>query len=151
MQFIVRKGVIVTLEGVTSKAAEYCEGARIKIVTLRTLLRWHRDAHREFMQALENHALPFRSNLPTPFEEREVYGYYIYGDIFSDLDQAAEEIKKIPIANLTNLYDTKAIIRHQNHFFIIYSTEEKIKWLVDYVYRYVDARTDGLISSRTLQ
>ena len=93
----VKRGVIVTLEGVTKKAQEYCDGARIKIVTLRTLLRSHRDAHREFVRSLENHTLPFRSNLPTLFEERKVYGYYIYGNIFSCYDKAAEELMRIPL------------------------------------------------------
>lgn len=147
----VKKGVIVTLEGVTQKAKEYCEGARIKIVTLRTLLRSHRDAHRDFMNSLETHALPFRSNLPTPFEEREVYGYYIYGNTFSDYAQAAEEIRKMPIANLTNLYDTKAIVKYQDHFFIIYSSADKIKWIGSYVYRYVDAITGDFVEQKTLQ
>ena len=97
------------------------------------------------------HALPFRSNLPTPYEEREVYGYYIYGNMYSGIDEANDEIKKIPIANLTNLYDTKAIVRHQGRFFIIYSTEEKIKWLGNYVFRYVDARSGALIAPREIQ
>lgn len=147
----VRKGVIVTLEGVTKKAKEYCEGARIKIVTLRTLLRSHRDAHIEFIRSMERQALPFRSNLPTPFEEREVFGYYIIGNMLSSLEEAAEEIKKIPIANLTYLYDTKAIVRYQGQFFIVYSTEEKIKWLGNYVFRYVDAKSGALIAPREIQ
>lgn len=147
----VRKGVIVTLEGVTKKAQEYCSGARIKIVTLRTLLRSHRDAHIEFIHSMEKQSLPFRSNLPTPFEEREVYGYFIYGNTFRNFEQAAEETKKIPIANLTNMYDTKAIIRNNDFFFIIYSSAEKIEWLGNYVYRYVDAETGKLISPRQLQ
>lgn len=147
----VRKGVIVTLEGVTNKAKEYCSGARIKIVTLRTLIRYHMDAYRDFMKSLENNALPFRSNIPTPFEEREVYGYYVYGNTFPDFEKAADEIKNIPIANLTNMYDTKAIVRHQERFFIIYSSAEKIRWLGNYVYRYVDAQSGELVSPRILQ
>lgn len=137
----VKKGVIVTLEGVTKKAQEYCDGARIKIVTLRTLLRSHKDAYRDFMHSLRDTQLPFRSNLPTPFEEREVYGYYIYGNTFHTFEQTAEEITKIPIANLTNLCDTKAIIKHKEYFFIIYSSAEKIKWLGNYVYRYADTQS----------
>lgn len=147
----VRKGVIVTLEGVTQKAKEYCEGARIKIVTLRTLLRSHMDAHIDFVHSMEKHALPFRSNLPTPFEEREVYGYYIIGNMFACLDEAAEKISEIPIANLTNLYDTKAIVRHHDHFFIVYSSEEKITWLGNYVCRYVDAKSGMLITPKEIQ
>lgn len=147
----VKKGIIVTLEGVTNKAMEYCEGARIKIVTLRTLLRSHRDSHLEFIKSLDTPSLPFQSNLPTPFEEREVYGYYIYGNVFQDFDQAVKEMDNIPIANLTNLYDTKAIIKHQEHYYIIYSIAEKIKWLGWYVYRYLDAKSGELISPRRLQ
>lgn len=147
----VKKGVIVTLEGVTQKAKEYCAGARIKIVTLRTLLRSHKDAHLEFVRSMEKQPLPFRSNLPTPFEEREVYGYYVYGKTFLNFEQAVEEIKTIPIANLTNLCDTKAIVHYQEHYFIIYSSSVKVKWLGSYVYRYVDAETDELISPMTLQ
>lgn len=146
----VKKGVIVTLEGVTTKAKDYCEGAKIRIVTLRTLLRSHRDSHYEFIKSMENHALPFRSNLPTPFEEREVYGYYIYGDMFLDYDQAVKEIDNIPIANLTNLYDTKAIIKYKERFFIVYSTAEKIKWLGNYVCRYVDANSGEMISPKSI-
>ena len=147
----VKKGVIVTLEGVTKKAQEYCAGARIKIVTLRTLLRSHRDAHLEFIRSMEKPTLPFRSNLPTPFEEREIYGYYIYGNTYPDFKQAAEEIKRIPIANLTNMYDTKAIVKHQDHFFIIYSSAEKIKWLGNDIYRYIYVQSGELVSPRTLQ
>lgn len=147
----VKKGIIVTLEGVTKKAQEYCDGARIKIVTLRTLLRSHRDAHREFVKSLDNHTLPFRSNLPTPFEEREVYGYYIYGNIFQDYEKALDEMTNIPISNLTNLYDTKAIVKYKDHFFIIYSSEEKIKWLGWYVYRYLDASTGEIVSPKSMR
>lgn len=147
----VRKGVIVTLEGVTQKAKEYCEGARIKIVTLRTLLRSHRDAHIDFVRSMEKQTLPFRSNLPTPFEEREVYGYYIVGNMFAGLDETISKIAEIPIANLTNLYDTKAIVRHQDHFFIVYSSEEKITWLGNYVCRYVDAKSGMLITPKEIQ
>ena len=147
----VKKGVIVTLEGVTKKAQEYCAGARIKIVTIRTLLRSHREAHLEFIHSMKKPSLPFRSNLPTPFEEREIYGYYIYGNTFWDFEKAAEETKRIPIANLTNMYDTKAIIKHQDRFFIIYSSAEKIKWLGSYVYRHVNAQSGELASPRRLQ
>ena len=146
----VKKGVIVTLEGVTKKAQEYCDGARIKIITLRTLLRSHKDAYRDFMYSLRERQLPFRSNLPTPFEEREVYGYYIYGNTFHTFGQAAEEITKIPIANLTNLCDTKAIVKHREYFFIIYSSAEKIKWLGNFVLKYMNAESSELISPRCL-
>lgn len=147
----VKKGVIVTLEGVTRKAQEYCDGARIKIVTLRTLLRSNNEANMKLLRSMQIPVLPFSSNLPTPFEEREVYGYYIYGNVFPSYEQALDEMINIPIANLTNLYDTKAIIKHQEHFYIIYSTTEKIKWLGWYVYRYMDAKSGELISPRRLQ
>lgn len=147
----VKKGVIVTLEGVTKDAEKFCEGARIRIVTLRTLLRSHKDAHYKFVRSLESHSLPFRSNLPTPYEEREVYGYYIYGNVFDSFEQAVVEIDKIPIANLTNLYDTKAIARHKDHFYIIYSSYEKIKWLGNYILKYLDAESGELISPKSLQ
>ena len=146
----VKKGVIVTLEGVTQKAKEYCEGARIKIITIRTLLRSHRDAHREFMQSMAKQSLPFRSNIPMRFEEHEIYGYYIYGDVFSTLEEALAEMERIPIANLTNLCDTKAIVRDQDRFFIIYSSAEKIKLLGNYVLRYTDAQSGQIVSPKSL-
>lgn len=147
----VKRGEIVALNGVTNEAKIFCGDAGIKIVTLRTLIKSNKENQQRVLRSLQKPTLPFRSNLPTPYEEREVYGYYIYGNIFQDFEQAAEEIEKIPIANLTNLFDTKAIVKYQDRFFIIYSSLEKIKWLGNYILRYVDAQSGQFVSPRRLQ
>lgn len=147
----VRNGVIVALEGVTKQAKDDCCKSNIDIVTLRTLIRSNKEMHNKYRKAVEKQTIPFRSNLSTQFKESEVYGYYVVGNVYKDFDEVSKEILNIPPSSLTNLHDSKAIIRHNDFFFIIYSSKEKIMWLGDYVLRYVDAQLRMLIAPRTLK